>query len=299
MSKKIKKISIVCRPGAKKAASTIIKLIDYLKSEHCLVVLEKQTAALLTKNFLENKKIKSVDKKNLKKFSELMLVVGGDGSLLHGAKIAVDQNLPVLGINRGYLGFLADIHPNDKKTLKQILQGNYKQEKRFLLSVTLKKDKKILAQDLALNEAVIVPNDAAHMMKFSITINDEFVCCQRADGLIAATPTGSTAYALSAGGPILQPKLHAIVLIPMFPHTLSNRPLVIENNSCLKVEVLKTSKRPIFVSCDGRERFILPPNTTLHIQKHKKIFTLIHPKEYSYFSTLREKLGWHGERRER
>jgi len=295
MTKKaFKKIAVVCRPHAKKAGSTITKLIDYLKSQHCAVVLEKETALLVNKISVP---VKSA--RQLGQFADLMLVIGGDGSLLHGAKIAVDQNLPVLGINRGYLGFLADIHPLHIQVLKRVLNGYYQTEKRFLLSVVLKCDKKILAQDVALNEAVILPNDAAHMMKFNMAVNKEHVCCQRADGLIVATPTGSTAYALSAGGPILQPKLKAIVLIPMFPHTLSNRPLVIESNSRIKIDVIKATKRPIFVSCDGRERLILPANASLHIEKYKKLLTLIHPEEYSYFSTLREKLGWHGERAER
>src|SRR5262249_37946604 len=154
---------------------------------------------------------------HLAKMADLIIVVGGDGSLLQAAKIAVPQSLPVLGLNRGRLGFLADIYPHEFEKIERVLQGEYWEEQRFLLQAQVMHQTNVLATVEALNEIVLSPGDIAHMIEFSVQVSNQFVCDFHADGLIVATPTGSTAYALSGGGPILHPALNAVVLVPMFP----------------------------------------------------------------------------------
>ena len=155
-------------------------------------------------------------------------MVGGDGSLLHAAHAVVKNEIPVLGVNRGRLGFLTDIHPKRLEKIKSILDGEYILEKRFLLSASVEHHGELLGQSDALNEVALIPDLVPHMYEFEIFIDDKFVCSQDSDGVIIATPTGSTAYALSGGGPILHPQLDAMVIVLMFPHTLTMRPIVIK-----------------------------------------------------------------------
>ena len=150
----------------------------------------------------------------------------------------------------------------------------------------------LLNQNVALNDVVLLPGDVAHMIEFDITVNNEFVFTQRADGMIVATPTGSTAYALSGGGPIMHPSLNAVVLVPMFPHTLSSRPIVIDGDSHIDIWISDSNETSPYVSCDGITRIAVPPGGKIHIRKNPEPLRLIHPIDYNYFTTLREKLGW-------
>lgn len=241
-----------------------------------------------TRDYLKTIQIEIVE---IDQQPDLLIVVGGDGSLLQASHMAVAKDIPVLGINRGHLGFLTDIYPDELEKIKAVVSGHYQSEKRFLLQTQVRENKKLISQSVALNEMVLLPGDMAQMIKFEIYINDNFVCSQRADGLIATTPTGSTAYALSGGGPILHPELDAIALVPMFPHKISSRPIVVDDNSF--IDILITSKKTTpHISCDGQERVSVPLDATIHIQKYDKKLTLIHPSDYDYYQTLREKLGW-------
>ena len=236
---------------------------------------------------------------NIKPFPssvDLIIVVGGDGSLINAAHIAVEHDLPVIGIHRGRLGFLTDIHPQHIDHLKDVINGIYREEKRFLLHATIHQHDVIT--DIALNDVVLTPNEAPQMVEFETYINDEFVCRQRADGLIIATPTGSTAYALSAGGPILKPGLNAVTIVSMCPHTLSSRPIVVSNDSCIKLVITHNNKNAVNISCDGITRLPVAPGSHIIIERYSKQLRLIHPVNYNYFTTLREKLNWekHAER---
>jgi NAD+ kinase len=212
--------------------------------------------------------------------------------LLH-ATHTIHQSLPVLGINRGSLGFLTDILPDNLEKIASILQGNYRIEERFLLTATVNYEDKPNATDNALNEVALIPDAFPHMSEFEIRINDEFVTHLNADGLIVATPTGSTAYALSAGGPILHPALDAIVLVSMFPHSLTSRPIVIDAKNKLTLLVApKNTKAVPRLSCDGRTCIDLPQKSHVCIQKNSKPLHLIHPADYNYYQTLRSKLHW-------
>lgn len=226
---------------------------------------------------------------------DLIIVVGGDGSLINAAHLAIQHDLPIIGIHCGRLGFLTDIHPQYIEQIKEVIHGIYREEKRFLLQATIQQDQ--IVTDIALNDVVLTSHTAPQMVEFETYINGEFVCKQRADGLIIATPTGSTAYALSAGGPILKPGLNAITIVSMCPHTLSSRPLVISDDSCIKLTIT-TNNNPVNISCDGITRHIVMPGHDVLIKRYDRQLRLIHPTHYNYFTTLREKLNWerHAER---
>lgn len=286
--RQFKNIGLVSRQRADQNTAQVLKnLLHYLQERGHQIVLEKETAEF-TEAAVQS--IYAMDE--IGKYCDLIIVVGGDGSLLQAAKAAVQFDKPILGINRGYLGFLADIHPAEIKThLGAILEGAYEEEQRFLLdAVVEQKEKPIHAS--ALNDVVLLPGQIAHLIEFDVFINQKFVCHLRADGLIVATPTGSTAYALSGGGPILHPFLDAIVLVPMFPHTLSNRPIVVSGDSQVTLHISPNSALFPRLSCDGQAYIKLQENDVVKIQKKPKKLRLIHPLNYDYFATLRAKLHW-------
>lgn len=275
--KKFQHIALMARTK-KNISDTLESVKNYLLEKKISVFIEEKTAFMMSKNTLPQ-----FSDNNIPPEVELIIIVGGDGSLLHGAHCALPHNLPVLGINRGRLGFLTDIHPNALSHIGDVLSGKYYSEERFLLKTQF---------GIALNDVVLLPGNHAQLIEFDIIINDQFVCQQRADGLIVATPTGSTAYALSGGGPILHPQLNAIALVPMFPHTLSNRPIVIDGNAKIELLIREHNEFSPCVSCDGQHSIPVESGTRIAITKHEKKLKLIHPHDYNYYATLREKLGW-------
>jgi len=224
----------------------------------------------------------------------VIMVVGGDGSLLGAARLGADQNLPVLGINRGTLGFLTDIPPDDLPLIQEVLKGNYQAEERFLLQAQVAHDSQHEAPMIAVNDFVLLPGDKAQMITFDLYINGYFAYNLRADGLIVATPTGSTAYALSGGGPILHPNLDAIVLVPLCPHTLSSRPIVVTSDSDIRIHISDSNYTIPQISHDGHRRIPVPIGANISVTRHAKSFRLIHPLNYNYFHTLSTKLHWKG-----
>lgn len=225
--------------------------------------------------------------------SDLIIVIGGDGSLLKAARAIAASQTPILGINRGNLGFLADVKPSCvEATLEQILSGKFYKEQRTMLQISIKQQNKIVAEHLALNDVVLHHGDIARLIEFQVFINDHFVVDQRADGLIASTPTGSTGYALSGGGPIVYPTLEVLTLLPMFPHTLNSRPIVIPKQSKIKIRLKPNNRFDAKVSCDGQTHFPLAAGDEIHICAYEKDISLLHPESYNYFTVLREKLGW-------
>ncbi|OGT44518.1 MAG: NAD kinase [Gammaproteobacteria bacterium RIFCSPHIGHO2_12_FULL_38_11] len=270
-------IALIGRAG-KNISDTLEAVKHYLLDEKLSIFIEENTASMMPENNLPQ-----FSEKKIPDEIDLMIVIGGDGSLLHAAHCALPFDLPVLGINRGHLGFLTDIHPDELSKIGDVLSGKYVSEERFLLKTQL---------GIALNDVVLLPGNSAQLIEFDILINDQFVCVLRADGLIVATPTGSTAYALSGGGPILHPQLNAIALVPMFPHTLSSRPIVVDGNDKIELLIREQNEFSPCISCDGQERITVEPGTRITITKHEKKLRLIHPDNYSYFATLREKLGW-------
>ena len=290
--KSFKHILLIGRPHVQGVPETLNTLMDLLLSLNVTVTVEEQTAACMASDELTTCNAQNVPKK-----ADLVIVVGGDGSLLNAAHIAMDYNIPIIGVHRGRLGFLTDIHPNSLEQIGDVIDGDYQQEQRFLLQATLQQQKRTIT-DYALNDVVLMPGDAPQMIEFETYINDEFVCKQRADGLIIATPTGSTAYALSAGGPILKPGFNAVTIVPMCPHTLSSRPLVVNSDSRIELVITPSNKNVVNVSCDGIQHIPVNAGDRIIIEQHEKQLALIHPIDYNYFKTLREKLNWekHAER---
>jgi NAD+ kinase len=220
-------------------------------------------------------------------------VVGGDGNMLGAARVLARFDVAVLGVNRGNLGFLTDLSPeNFQQPLAEVLAGNFVTEKRHLLEIAVHRHGSIKSSNSAVNEAVLHADKVAHMIEFEAYINDEFVYSQRSDGLIISTPTGSTADSLSGGGPILTPDLDAMSLVPMFPHTLSSRPLVVSGNSEIRLKVAETNDAHLQISCDSHVILAVMPGDDIYIRKHPTPLRLVHPPGYSYYHVLRNKLGW-------
>ncbi len=286
--KPIHKIILIGRPIAG-VSETVNALYDFLTHRHTEIAVDQDTAQMLSPHHAP-----IIADSEIFNHFQLIIVVGGDGSLLNAVHLALPYGLPVLGINRGRLGFLTDIHPNNLQKVGDVLDGQYHIEPRFLLEAEIYNDNsdQIHSKNIALNDVVLLPGDVAHMIGFEIYINQQFVCQQRADGLIIATPTGSTAYALSGGGPILHPHLDAVVLVPMFPHTLSSRPIVVSGNSEIELRISSGNIISPHVSCDGQKRLPLQPGGRVKVKKNPKMLSLVHPLDYIYFKTLREKLKW-------
>lgn len=282
-------IGLIGREGNPGVIDSLHYLIEYLSSRSELhLILERSTAELI-----ENDSYKQCPREEMKNHCDLVIVVGGDGSMLKVAPDLAEQSVPVVGINRGKLGFLTDILPDEiEARMDQVLRGDYKVESRFLLEVlTLTPGKKKMFGS-ALNDIVLHPGAAAQMMEFELYIDGEFVYNQASDGLIVATPTGSTAYSMSAGGPIMQPRLDAVVLVPMYPHTLSSRPIVIDANSDINIVVGDRHNMSPQISCDGSMLMTCQPGDRITIRKKEKALKLIHPADYNYYETCRSKLGW-------
>jgi NAD+ kinase len=287
MTIKFQTIGLIGRLKNQGVKETLKALIGYLKDLNLAIIIETETA-----ESLQDFNLPHVARDQIGNACDLVIVVGGDGSLLSAAHAVIDQQTPILGINRGSLGFLTDIHPTELPKIKAILKGEYLLEKRFLLTASVAVNGKIIGQDDALNEVAMIPNTTPHMIEFEIYIDDKFVCRENSDGLIIATPTGSTAYALSGGGPILHPQLDAIVLVPMFPHSLSSRPIVIEGNSRINIVVCPDNSAMPRFTCDGQAYFDAPIGAHITICKKSQSLNLIHPLDYDYYEALRSKLHW-------
>jgi NAD+ kinase len=222
-----------------------------------------------------------------------VIVLGGDGSLLSAARTMARFETPVLGINRGRLGFLTDISPDEVGELvPAVLEGRYEREERFLLDVTVEREGRVVARADALNDVVLNSGTSAQMIEFELSIDGQFVYRQRADGLIVATPTGSTAYSLSGGGPIMHPSLNAVVLVPMFPQTLSSRPIVVTGESVIRLDVLERNRIHPPVTSDGQVNMTARPGDAVVLRKKPHRLTLLHPLGHSFYASCRDKLHW-------
>lgn len=281
-------IGIIGRFGSVNALDTIRRLKRFLIAQHLHVILEDTLGELLPGHGLQ-----TCSRKIMGEICDLVIVVGGDGSLLGAARALARYHVPVLGINRGSLGFLTDIRPDELESkVGEVLEGQYIVESRFLLEAQVKRDDEYIGRSDALNDVVLHPGKSTRMIEFELYIDGQFVCSQKADGLIVATPTGSTAYALSAGGPIMHPKLDAIVVVPMYPHTLSSRPIVVGGDSELKVVVSPNMSIYPQVSCDGQNHFTCAPGDTVTIFQKPQKLKLIHPIDHNFYEICRTKLGW-------
>jgi len=284
------RIGIIGKCGDPGIAATLNELFRYLKTRGHDIVVDSQSAELL-----ENADIKGVHIERLPEFCDLIIAVGGDGTFLAAARAAADFETPLLGVNLGRLGFLVDISPEQLSSrLDKILAGEFKTEQRQLLSTHIIRDHEIIHQQTAVNEVVVHRWVTPSMIEIVTSIDGVYLNTQRSDGLIVATPTGSTAYSLSAGGPILHPALNALVLVPLNPHTLSNRPIVIDDNVVIEIRFSQTKQINALVTCDHMEIPDVRINDKIVIKKSAKPIKILHPADHDFFHTLRSKLNWSG-----
>jgi len=263
------------------------RLIEFLKSKHIETVVDIDTANHFPTT------LPVLPRSNMGEKQDLIVVIGGDGSLLSAARMAISVDVPVIGINRGRLGFLTDISPVDiEQQLGAVLEGEYREEQRFLLKTIIHDNENTYFQGNALNDVVLGRGNETHLIEFDVYIDQQFVSHYRSDGMILATPTGSTAYALSAGGPIMHPQLQAIVLVPMFSHSLSSRPLVVDAQAKIDLIISENNETDLRISCDGHESRLVKSGQQVSVEKNAQRLRLLHPLDYHYYDTLRIKLGW-------
>lgn len=287
MNNKFNCIGLVGKPRHPTALTTHEMLYYWLKEQGYTVIVEQKIAKDLN--------IKSPQTASLSEIgavADLAVVIGGDGNMLGAARTLARHDIKVIGINRGSLGFLTDLTPdNAQEQLSAVLTGEYTTEKRFLLEAHILHDGQLLQSGLAINEVVLHSGKVAHMIDFDVYIDDHFAFSQRSDGLIISTPTGSTAYSLSAGGPIVMPSLKVITLVPMFPHTLTSRPLVIDSASEIKLYFTEY-RNQLELNCDSQIALKIKKQDEVLIKRSDAYLHLVHPKDYDYFHTLNTKLDW-------
>jgi NAD+ kinase len=285
---------------------TLLRLVTHLKARGRTVLCDEPSAILA-----EMPADASLSTEDLGRRCELVVVVGGDGTLLGAARALSGFGVPLVGINLGRLGFLVDVSPDQiEGCLDRILDGAYFEEARWMLSARVEPDPSDTPLDataapqppgtmpdiplLALNDVVIHKWNTARMIEFETYIDGVFVNAQRSDGIIIATPTGSTAYALSGGGPLIHPALDLMVLVSICPHTLSNRPLVVSGDSRIEIRVCGFDHGNVHVTCDGQTDLTPRPHARILVQKHSTPVRLLHPEGHDHFAILRAKLGWGG-----
>ena len=278
-------VALVGRTGSPHVVDSLGAVFSALTAAGVEVTLEAATARMLGC-------AGGVPRERIGEGMDLVVVVGGDGSILGVARDVADTRVPVLGVNRGGLGFLADIAPNQiAAKVAAVLRGEHTVEDRFLLDARVYRDGEEVAVATALNDVVVHAGSMSRMMDLRLAIDDEFVYDQRSDGIIVSTPTGSTAYALSAGGPIMHPKLDAVVIVPMFPHTLASRPLVVHGASRIGIRIVGAAITPR-VSCDSQVDQELKANDEVRIAKHAQPLRLAFPVTHNFYESCRSKLDW-------
>ncbi len=267
---------------------TLDRLITFFDKRGCSILIDRRDAEMVSVPGIQ-----FADPQEMAGNADLVIVVGGDGTMLGAARDLADYGVPVLGVNRGRLGFLTDILPDElEQRVGRVLDGAYVITDRFLLDMSVYRRDEQVGAGTALNDVVLHPGRSVRMMEFELYIDRQFVYSQRSDGLIISTPTGSTAYALSAGGPIMHPALNAMSLVPMNAHTLTSRPLVVSGEA--KIEILVSSRNEILpaVTCDGQNDTSTRPGDVISIAKHKQSIKLLHPDDHNFYEVCRSKLGW-------
>ena len=283
---KFNRVCIVGKYKSPEVSRPVSQVINFLQGEgvHCLV-------DELTAEQLSGVKVDSGPMDDVVSRSDLVVVLGGDGTLLGLARTVATHNVPLLGINLGRLGFLADISLNKMvASLRAVLQGEYVIDERVMLEVSV--DNELGAGVWALNDISVGKGQSGTLIQMKVTIDGEFAYNLRSDGLVVSTPTGSTAYALSAGGPIIAPSMDCVLLVPVCPHSLSNRPIVVPGSSKIEIEIMEAVDARAHV--DSHTHLNIQEGGRLLIQVAESKVRLVHPEGHEYFGTLREKLHWAG-----
>ncbi|MGR8933750.1 MAG: NAD(+) kinase [Gammaproteobacteria bacterium] len=283
-----KTIGILGKPATPSITETLAALYGFLIRQGYDVVIDEESAALLDVPAVQRCKPEGFGR-----CCNLLIVAGGDGTFLTAARAVADYDIPLVGVNLGRLGFLTDISPDESTDkLQGILHGRYYEEKRYPLHAKIVRDGRIINEEFAFNEVVVHRWVTPSMIEIMTTIDGAYLNTQRSDGLVVSTPTGSTAYALSAGGPILHPALKALVLVPLNPHMLSNRPIVIDDAAEIAISFCQTKQINALVTCDRVEIPDVSFGDMILIKKSPKPITMLHPEGHDFYAILRNKLNW-------
>jgi len=287
----IKRIGVVVKPHQPDALQTLCRLTEWLSQHDIKLVggpeiererIEHETGCI----------VESIKEDALAKAVDLMLVLGGDGTMIATARMLGDIEVPVMGVNYGGLGYLAEFPIEELfSALEAILAGDYKIQERLMLAVELRRGEELITKNRVLNDVVVNKSALARIIEIEAYLNNQFLNRFRADGLIVSTPTGSTAYNLSAGGPIIFPSMNAIVITPICPFTLSNRPIVVPDDSVIEVRLM-TENEEVALTLDGQVGFPLQAGDRALIRKSNATFNLVQPANRNYFDVLRDKLKW-------
>ncbi len=279
-------VALIGKYKAPEIAEPLLRLAEFLAAQGLHVIVDSLTASHLGSHPYPVFPLETIGK-----MADLAVVLGGDGTLLNIARSLCGDNVPLVGVNQGRLGFLTDLPlENVQEHLLAMIQGDFIKERRVLLATRVMRHNTEVFHALAFNEVVLHRGNLSNVIEFEVRIDGEHLYHQRADGMIVTTPTGSTAYALSAGGAILHPSLDVMQLVPICPHTLSNRSLVVNSHS--KLEILMRSPRTVTLRFDSHTHYDLLSDDRVLITRHPQPACLLHPNSYSYYHTLRDKMRW-------
>jgi len=288
MNKRFSRIALVGKVDDARVADSMAALARHLRSRGLVVLVDTSVSVAALPADVERRPVGE-----LAKDADLIVAIGGDGTMLYAAQLAIGRDIPLLGINRGRLGFLTDVSPDDMlESFDAVLQGRYETDVRKLLEARLTRAGEPVAMRRALNDVVVQRHASVRMVELETWIGGQFVNAHGGDGLVIASSTGSTAYALSCGGPIIHPSLDVLVIAPISPHTLSDRPIVVGRDNRIEVRLIERSATRAQVTCDGMLLGDLDCNSSLVIEPAGVSVTLLHPPGHDYFRLLRSKLHW-------
>ena len=291
MKSQFKNIGIVTRPQTPNIRDTLHTLVVFLVKQGLDIYLDEASVEDGTVDPDDLQHCQLINKNLLGKTCDLVIVLGGDGTFLSIARKLAPYRVPMIGINQGHLGFLTQVPREGMiEGLRGMFTGKYLPEDRILLETSLERNGEIVRTSLALNDMVLSRGGAGQMIEFEVFINRQFVYTQRSDGLIVSTPTGSTAYSLAAGGPILQASLRAFTLVPICPQSMTNRPIAVAD-TC-EIEILITKAGDARVHVDGQSYVDIMSMDKIQIRRYRHSLRVLHPTDYQYYKTLRQKLHW-------
>ncbi len=283
-------IALIGKYHSREIAESLGLLADSLLARGITVLVEQLTASH-TGTPVEQRQWTSCDYASIGERADLAIVLGGDGTMLNAARQLARYGVPLVGVNQGRLGFLTDIARDDMlSSLDDLLGGRFTAEDRMLLAAEIWRDGQCVATNLALNDVVVDKGAIGRLIEFELLIDGEFIYSLRSDGLIVSTPTGSTAYSLSADGPILHPQVAGIALVPLCPHSLTNRPILVGDRNEVEIRIVRATDSRVHF--DGQLTVDLKPEDRVRIRRSKDPVRLLHPPGYSYFAMLRQKLHW-------
>ncbi|ENO95056.1 NAD kinase [Thauera phenylacetica] len=287
MSTPFRTLALIGKYQSPDVAESVLSIARFLRDRGLAVLIEQGTASSI--GGAHDFPVASYE--HIGASADLAVVIGGDGTMLHTARRLIEHGVPLVGVNLGRLGFLTDIaRCSATERLAEILDGAFTAEDRFMLDVEVLRGGARVFHTLALNDVVVNKGELGRMIEFELSIDDEFVYTQRSDGMIVSTPTGSTAYALSANGPILHPSVGGIALVPLCPHALTARPITLPD-SC-RIDIALLPPHDARVHFDGQTRFDLRAGDCVRMTRSSRSLRLLHPQGYSYFAMLRQKLHW-------